>query len=70
MLPAASGAGSIAAVERAHVRAASLHYLSVESMQEGTQLPEDAVFRACFTRGYPTRVPAKVEKLRFETARA
>jgi glutamine phosphoribosylpyrophosphate amidotransferase len=39
-------------------------------MQAATQLPEDAVCRACFTREYPTRVPEKVEKLRFETAPA
>jgi amidophosphoribosyltransferase len=52
------------------IGATSLHYLSVEGMQEATRLPEDAVCRACFTRDYPTRVPQKVEKLRFETARA
>jgi len=55
---------------RVHIGATSLHYLSVEGMQEATQLPEDAVCRACFTRDYPTRVPQRVEKLRFETARA
>jgi amidophosphoribosyltransferase len=55
---------------RVHVGATSLHYLSVEGMQEATQLPEDAVCRACFTRDYPTRVPAKVEKLRFEVTPA
>jgi amidophosphoribosyltransferase len=52
------------------IGATSLHYLSVEGMQEATTLPEDAVCRACFTRDYPTRVPARAEKLRFETARA
>jgi amidophosphoribosyltransferase len=52
------------------IGATSLHYLSVEGMQEATRLPEDTVCRACFTRAYPTRVPAKVEKLRFETARS
>jgi amidophosphoribosyltransferase len=54
------------------IGATSLHYLSVDGMQEATRLPEDAVCRACFTREYPTRVPAsgKAEKLRFETARA
>jgi amidophosphoribosyltransferase len=51
------------------IGATSLHYLSVEGMQEATRLPEDTVCRACFTRAYPTRVPAKVEKLRFESAR-
>ena len=34
------------------------------------QLPEDSVCRACFTREYPTRVPPKVAKLRFEPAPA
>jgi len=55
---------------RALIGATSLHYLSVEGMQQATTLPEDSVCRACFTRQYPTRVPQKVEKLRFETARA
>jgi amidophosphoribosyltransferase len=55
---------------RALIGATSLHYLSVEGMQEATTLPEDAVCRACFTRNYPTRVPEQVGKLRFETARA
>jgi len=55
---------------RVHIGATSLHYLSVEGMQEATQLPDDSVCRACFTRDYPTRVPQRVEKLRFETARA
>ena len=55
---------------RTLVGATSLHYLSVEGMQAATELPEDAVCRACFTRDYPTRVPQKVAKLRFETARA
>ena len=55
---------------RALVGATSLHYLSVEGMQAATTLPEDAVCRACFTRDYPTRVPRKVAKLRFEPAPA
>jgi amidophosphoribosyltransferase len=55
---------------RTHVGATSLHYLSVEGMQEATQLPEDAVCRACFTRDYPTRVPEAAAKLRFESAPA
>jgi amidophosphoribosyltransferase len=55
---------------RVHVGATSLHYLSVDGMQAATQLPEDAVCRACFTRDYPTRVPGKTEKLRFEPATA
>ena len=55
---------------REHVGATSLHYLSVDGMQAATQLPEDAVCRACFTRQYPTSVPRKVEKHRFETTPA
>ena len=53
---------------REHIGATSLHYLSVEGMQAATELPEDAVCRACFTREYPTRVPEKAAKLRFEAA--
>jgi amidophosphoribosyltransferase len=55
---------------RTLIGATTLHYLSVEGMQEATTLPEDVVCRACFTRDYPTRVPTsrKAEKLRFETA--
>jgi amidophosphoribosyltransferase len=54
------------------IGATSLYYLSVQGMQEATTLPEDTVCRACFTRAYPTPVPhaGKLEKLRFETARA
>ena len=51
---------------RAHVGATSLHYLSVEGMQEATTLPEGTTCRACFTRDYPTQVPPRPEKLRFE----
>jgi amidophosphoribosyltransferase len=55
---------------RALIGATSLHYLSVDGMQAATTLHEDAVCRACFTRDYPTRVPQRVEKLRFEAAPA
>jgi amidophosphoribosyltransferase len=53
---------------RAFIGATSLHYLSVDGMQAATELPEDSVCRACFTREYPTPVPRKLDKLRFETA--
>jgi amidophosphoribosyltransferase len=55
-----------------HVGATSLHYLSVEGMQAATRLPEAAVCRGCFTRDYPTRVPAErtLAKMRFEPAGA
>jgi hypothetical protein len=55
---------------RAHIGATSLHYLSVDGMQAATELPEDSVCRACFTREYPTRVPPRVAKLRFEPRRS
>jgi amidophosphoribosyltransferase len=57
---------------REHVGASSLAYLSVEGMQEAVGLPADAVCRACFTREYPTRVPAErnLAKLRFEPSPA
>jgi amidophosphoribosyltransferase len=52
------------------IGATSLHYLSLEGMQNATRLPEASVCRACFTRDYPTRVPAErnLAKLRFEPA--
>ena len=51
---------------RSHIGATTLYYLSVEGMQEATTLPADAMCRACFTRDYPTTVPRRLEKLRFE----
>jgi hypothetical protein len=40
-------------------------------MQSATRLPEGSVCRACFTREYPTAVPADGRtKLRFEHAPA
>jgi amidophosphoribosyltransferase len=53
---------------RETIGATSLHYLSLAGMQEATELPEGSVCRACFTRDYPTRVPAErnLAKLRFE----
>jgi amidophosphoribosyltransferase len=57
---------------RDQIGATSLAYLSLEGAQEATQRPESEFCRACFTRRYPTRVPAgrKLAKLRFEPARA
>jgi amidophosphoribosyltransferase len=53
---------------REHVAATSLAYLSLDGMQWATRLPEGEVCRACFTRSYPTAVPAgrSVAKHRFE----
>jgi amidophosphoribosyltransferase len=57
---------------REHIGATSLHYLSLDGMQDATRLPEGSVCRACFTRAYPTAVPAlgNRDKLRFEHAGA
>ncbi len=52
---------------REHIGATSLHYLSLEGMQWASRLPEESVCRACFTREYPTAVPAgRRTKMRFE----
>ena len=53
---------------REHVGATSLAYLSLEGMQWATNLPEESVCRACFTRRYPTAVPPEraAAKHRFE----
>ncbi|HJW75647.1 MAG TPA: amidophosphoribosyltransferase [Thermoleophilia bacterium] len=53
---------------RAHVGASSLHYLTLEGLQESTHLPESRFCRACFTCDYPIEVPGELAltKLRFE----
>jgi amidophosphoribosyltransferase len=50
----------------------SLAYISLEGVQAATMRPENEFCRACFTRGYPTRVPAgkTLAKFRFEPSRA
>jgi amidophosphoribosyltransferase len=57
---------------RAQIGATSLAYLSLEGAQEATSRPDSEFCRACFTRRYPTRVPAgrRLAKLRFEPAGA
>ena len=54
------------------VGATSLRYLSLEGMQAATRMPAESVCRACFTREYPTPVPAERSraKHRFEPAPA
>jgi amidophosphoribosyltransferase len=56
---------------RLQIGATSLAYLSLEGAQDATRRPESEFCRACFTREYPTRVPAgrKLAKLRFEPSR-
>jgi amidophosphoribosyltransferase len=55
---------------RAEIGATSLAYLSLKGVQAATTRRESEVCRACFTRRYPTRVPAgrRLAKLRFEPA--
>ena len=48
------------------IGATSLAYLSHEGLQEATRRPESALCRACLTRDYPTAIPARTDKLRFE----
>ena len=54
------------------IGATSLAYLSLEGAQEATRRPESEFCRACFTREYPTRIPAgkTLAKFRFEPSRA
>src|SRR5579884_739441 len=51
---------------REAIGATSLAYLSLEGLQASTRRPESALCRACLTRSYPTPVPARSDKLRFE----
>jgi amidophosphoribosyltransferase len=55
---------------RVRIGATSLAHLSLEAAQRATARPGSEFCRACFTREYPTRVPAgrTLAKLRFETA--
>ena len=55
---------------REYIGATSLAYLSHEGLVEATKRPQSERCRACLTREYPTAVPAKHAKLRFEPARA
>jgi len=53
---------------REAIGATSLAYLSLEGLQAATRRPESALCRACLTRSYPTPVPVRAGKLRFERA--
>ena len=53
---------------RSYIGASSLHYLSLEGLQEATRRPESELCRACLTREYPTAVPVESAKRRFEHA--
>jgi amidophosphoribosyltransferase len=66
MIAARSSVGDV----REAIGATSLAYLSLDGLQAATRRPESALCRACLTRSYPTRVPARNGKLRFEAAPA
>ena len=53
---------------RAHVGATSLHYLTLDGLQESTGLPRSQFCRACFDGDYPIDVPEELAmcKMRFE----
>ena len=54
------------------IGATSLAYISLDGVQAATTRPANEFCRACFTREYPTRVPADktLAKFRFEPSRA
>ncbi len=62
---------SVAEVQE-QIGATSLAYISLEGVQAATTRPADEFCRACFTRDYPTRIPAgkTLAKFRFEPSRA
>jgi amidophosphoribosyltransferase len=57
---------------RRRVGATTLHYLSLDGLQESTGLPSDRFCRACFTGEYPIPVPEELAmcKMRFERGAA
>jgi amidophosphoribosyltransferase len=63
-------AGQTIEETRRQIGATTLAHLSLEGVQRATTLPGSEFCRACFTREYPTRVPAgrTLAKFRFEAA--
>jgi amidophosphoribosyltransferase len=63
-------AGQTVEETRRQIGATSLAHLSLEGVQRATSRPGSEFCRACFTREYPTRVPAgrTLAKFRFEPA--
>ena len=63
-------AGKTVEETRQRIGATTLAHLSLEGVQQATARPGSEFCRACFTREYPTRVPAgrTLAKLRFEPA--
>ena len=62
---------SVAEVQE-QIGATTLAYISLDGVQAATTRPAGEFCRACFTREYPTRVPAgkTLAKFRFEPSRA
>jgi amidophosphoribosyltransferase len=65
-------AGRTVEETRRQIGATTLAHLSLDGVQRSTKRPESEFCRACFTKEYPTRVPAgrTLAKLRFEPAGA
>jgi amidophosphoribosyltransferase len=63
-------AGQTIEETRRQIDATTLAHLSLEGVQQATRRPGAEFCRACFTREYPTRVPAgrTLAKFRFEPA--
>jgi amidophosphoribosyltransferase len=63
-------AGQTIEETRRQINATTLAHLSLEGVQQATGRPGSEFCRACFTREYPTRVPAgrTLAKFRFEPA--
>jgi amidophosphoribosyltransferase len=63
-------AGQTIEETRRQIGATTLAHLSLEGVQQATRRPGSEFCRACFTREYPTRVPAgrTLAKFRFEPA--
>jgi amidophosphoribosyltransferase len=63
-------AGQTIEETRRQIGATSLAHLSLDAAQEATARPGSEFCRACFTKEYPTRIPAgrTLAKLRFEAA--
>jgi amidophosphoribosyltransferase len=61
-------AGQTVEETRRQIGATTLSHLSLDAVQQATKRPGADFCRACFTRSYPTRLPAgrRLEKLRFE----
>jgi amidophosphoribosyltransferase len=61
-------AGQTIAATKRQIGATSLAHLSLDGVQQATRRPGREFCRACFTKKYPTRVPAgrTLQKLRFE----